>query len=93
MEKRVYDLSGMLRGAMERTMPGRRIASDCPIPECINTEFCLPSPEDRNNGILTMAFVDMQPIESVYPPEEAFRNGTLFPNINKPFYGYGGKRR
>ena len=54
---------------------------------CINTEFCLPSPEDRNDGILTMAFVDMQPLDSVYPPETAFKNGTLFPNIDKPFCG------
>ncbi len=57
------------------------------IPKCINDDFCVASPMPRNNGILTMAFVDMQPIDSVYPEAKAFCSGTLFPNLNKPFYG------
>jgi hypothetical protein len=61
------------------------------IPSCLNDDFCRPSPKDMNGGILTMAFIDMQPLESVYPLESAFCNGTLFPNLNKPFMG--GKRR
>jgi hypothetical protein len=44
-----------------------------------------------NNGILTMAFVDMQPLESVYESEKALERGTLFPNIDKPFFGGGNK--
>ena len=36
---------------------------------------------------LTMVFINMQPLESVYPLNEAFDAGTLFPNLNKPFYG------
>lgn len=36
---------------------------------------------------LTMVFINMQPLESVYPLNEAFEAGTLFPNLNKPFYG------
>ena len=36
---------------------------------------------------LTMVFINMQPLESVYPLNEAFNAGTLFPNLNKPFYG------
>ena len=54
---------------------------------CMNDDFCTPTPRDMNNGILTMAFVDMQPLESVYSLEDSFCNGTLFPNINKPFRG------
>lgn len=57
------------------------------IPSCINTDFCVVEPRYRNGGILTMAFVDMQPLESVYPESTAFCNGSLFPNLNKPFYG------
>lgn len=36
---------------------------------------------------LTMVFINMQPLDSVYPLSEAFDAGTLFPNLNKPFYG------
>ena len=36
---------------------------------------------------LTMVFINMQPLDSVYPLNEAYENGTLFPNLNKPFYG------
>ena len=56
-------------------------------PKCIDDDFCTEHPQSRNNGILAMAFVDMQPLQSVYPQETAFCNGTLFPNLNMPFYG------
>lgn len=36
---------------------------------------------------LTMVFINAQPLENVYPLNEAFCNGTLFPNLNKPFGG------
>jgi len=92
MEKKFYELSNL-----RKEMPMDRISrnyyrEDCGnCPDCLNTDFCVATPTDRNNGILTMAFVDMQPLESVYPQETAFCNGTLFPNLNKPFYG--GKQR
>ena len=92
MEKKFYELSNL-----QREMPMGKISrsyyreDNANCPDCINTDFCVATPTDRNNGILTMAFVDMQPLESVYPQETAFCNGTLFPNLNKPFYG--GKQR
>ncbi len=58
---------------------------------CINGDFCLKAPKNRNDGILTMAFVDMQPLDTVYSLSEGFSNGTIFPNLNKPFFG--GKAR
>ncbi len=61
------------------------------IPPCINDDFCVTSPMPRNNGILAMAFVDMQPIENVYPESTALCRGTLFPNLDMPFIG--GKKR
>lgn len=62
------------------------------VPECyFNSDYCVKTPQDFNNGILTMAFVDMQPLNSVYETEDAFCRGSLFPNIDKPFWG--GKRR
>lgn len=62
-------------------------ADNVKIPKCINNDFCISSPQDMNNGILTLVFADMQPLDSVYKPEAAFCRGTLFPDLNKPFYG------
>lgn len=88
MERRFYGFDENSR-TVERRSGGRTASDDntVTVPGCINTDFCLSSPEDRNDGILTMAFVDMQPLESVYPCDTAFTNGTLFPNIDKPFSG------
>ena len=36
---------------------------------------------------LAMAYVPFQQMKEVYMPQEAFENGTLFPELNKPFYG------
>ena len=41
-------------------------------------------PDMQNNDILTMAFVNMQPLDTIYDAEKGFSKGTIFPNINKP---------
>ena len=41
-------------------------------------------PKDPALGI---AYVRWQELEEVYEPLEALKNGTLFPELNKPFYG------
>ena len=87
MDKKFYDFSRFYRDTETNDSCENCSLADSKIPQCINTDFCLPTPTDMNNGILTMAFVDMQPLDSVYPEETAFRCGTLFPNLNKPFYG------
>ena len=61
--------------------------NDGKIPECISDNFCLPTPKQINNGILTMAFVDMQPLDKVYPLDAGYKAGTLYPSLDKPFYG------
>ena len=58
---------------------------------CINNNYCALEPRENTDGVLTMAFVNMQPLDSVYTPAEALCKGTLFPNIDKPFMG--GMRR
>lgn len=60
-------------------------------PCCLEDNFCVSSPPTVNGGILTMAFVDMQPLDSVYRADTAFCRGTLFPNIDKPLYTGGRK--
>lgn len=88
MDRRLYDLSQMYRDNDNRvSYQSARQTNDSAMCDCLNTDFCLPEPENMNGGILTMAFVDMQPLESVYETPDALRCGTLFPNINKPFYG------
>jgi len=57
------------------------------IPNCIDGDFCKLTPKNNNNGILTMAFVDIQPLDSVYSLPDSFSQGTLFPNLDKPFLG------
>ena len=60
------------------------------IPQiCFDTNACNPPKPRSNDGVLTMAFVNMQPLDYVYDDDQAYINGSLFPNINKPFY-YGG---
>lgn len=45
---------------------------------------------------LAMAYIRVQPLEKMYPPETAIERGTLFPDLDKPFCGKtvcGGNRR
>lgn len=86
MDRRILELLEMQKASENRTSTANR-SSSVSVPSCINDDFCVSAPRDMNDGILTMAFVDMQPLDSVYPPETALNCGTLFPNINKPFYG------
>ncbi|MBQ6706484.1 MAG: spore coat associated protein CotJA [Clostridia bacterium] len=39
------------------------------------------------DNLPVMAYVPWQQLKAVYEPENAWRNGTLFPEIRKPFAG------
>ncbi|MCQ2448585.1 MAG: spore coat associated protein CotJA [Clostridia bacterium] len=39
---------------------------------------------EQQDGILTMAFVNMQPFSDVYEPETGYTKGTIFPDLDKP---------
>ncbi len=86
MEKRYYDFSEMNQG-QSKSLSFQRCGECSDNAGCYNNDFCLPTPSDIVGGTLTMVFADMQPLESVYPLETALCKGTLFPNLNKPFYG------
>lgn len=43
-----------------------------------------PFPEDP---ALAIAYVRWQTMGNVYEPEEAYSRGTIFPDLDKPFYG------
>ncbi len=40
-----------------------------------------------DNFPLAMAYVRIQELERMYPPEVALERGTLFPELDKPFCG------
>ena len=60
-----------------------RILNGAP-PQCVENNICNAEPQTDVSKILTMAFVNMQPIDSVYSVEDALKRGTLFTNIDKP---------
>ena len=47
---------------------------------CVST----PLPE---KPVVAMAYIPFQLDKNAYDPEMALREGTLFPALNKPFYG------
>ena len=49
---------------------------------------CTPLPEDPVPG---MAYVPFQQWSETYEPARALDDGTLFPVLNKPFYGRRGE--
>jgi len=49
-----------------------------------------PLPE---NMVVAMAYVPFQQFSKVYTPEQALDAGTLFPELDKPFYGRRGEPR
>ncbi len=40
---------------------------------------------EMDNGVLTMAFVNMQPFDAVYSLSDGLKAGTIFPDLDKPF--------
>ena len=55
--------------------------------EKANASCTMPSPQQKQ--VLAMAYVPVQPFQQTYDPEQAWSNGTLFPELNKPFLGGG----
>lgn len=53
------------------------------IKELQNSEFFIkPLPSDT---VVAMAYVPYQNAKKLYSPECGIRNGTMFPELNKPF--------
>ncbi len=63
------------------SVPQSGAAKDCaPGTNEVMTEF----PAD---AVVAMAYIPFQFMGETYEPEKALMNGTLFPELNKPFYG------
>ncbi len=50
-------------------------------------EKCEERPAIPYDATVTMAYIPLQHIDSVYDAEKALDEGTLFPELNKPFKG------
>lgn len=48
---------------------------------------CRDLPKLPADPVVAMAYVPMQTELVTYPSAEGFNNGTLFPELNKKFYG------
>ena len=82
MDRRVFDMLELYHQTNHNN-ENKPVLNDC-----FNDDFCLETDYNAKDGnILTMAFVNMQPINSVYETEDGFKRGTIYPNIDKPFYG------
>lgn len=45
------------------------------------------TPAFPDDAALAIAYVRWQCLDSVCDPEDGFAQGTIFPELNKPFYG------
>lgn len=61
------------------------IGQSCPV-----RSNCTPLPE---NPVPAMAYVPCQQWGQIFEPERALDAGTLFPVLDKPFYGRRGEPR
>ena len=48
-----------------------------------------PLPE---NPVPAMAYIPFQKLDKIYSPDQGINYGTMFPVLNKPFMGCGGKK-
>lgn len=51
---------------------------------------CARGCDNTQSMVVAMAYVPWQHFNQVYEPEAALMQGTLFPELDKPFYGSGG---
>ena len=67
----------------------------CSQPKCRRPAYAPPSTRQEKELCmdtfpLAMAYVPMQQFQSIYELDEALQNGTVFPELNKPFMGWKG---
>ena len=56
-----------------------------------DTQTCYPQ-KAVDEMALTMAYVPWQQFSETYEPAKALRQGTIFPELDKPFYGRRARR-
>ena len=56
---------------------------------CENVKVSTPCSISKEK-VLAMAYVPWQKWENIYCPDKGFSRGTIFSDLDKPFYGKGG---
>ncbi len=51
---------------------------------------CQDQSDPLSGMAIAMAYVPWQFMNETYEPDKALQYGTIFPELNKPFYGKGG---
>ena len=74
-------------------------ASPCPVNNCDNCnssntteryEDCRKTRDELRGMPIAMAYVPWQEFSCTYEPMQALHAGTIFPELDKPFYGRRG---
>ena len=81
-------------------MNNRNMNCNCDVSEsCVQPRMREHCDDDCNRGRdmlygipLTMAYVPWQKFECTYEPAQGLKAGTIFPELDKPFYGRRGVR-
>ncbi len=58
-----------------------------PAKDAAENDSALRPPFMPKDPALAMAYVPMQPCGQLYEPEKGLKAGTIFQNLDKPFYG------
>lgn len=72
-------------------MANYNTTSNCSRSNASKDCFCERRKSDSLMGLpVAMAYVPWQHFHDVYEPDKALSYGTIFPELNKPFFGKGG---
>lgn len=67
--------------------------ADSVAPMEFSGKGCTPNltPFPQNTPV-AMAYIPFQQFGQLYPPEKGYKQGTIFPDLDKPFLGGGASR-
>ena len=83
-------MDSLMNEAIYQTMAARRnIRGNMPEINTAQPEIFPVMTAQNVNHYVAMGYVPMQQWEEIYDINTAFHEGTLFPSLNKPFFGKG----
>lgn len=70
-----------------------RVSADTTASMAFSGKGCTPNPTPfPQNTPVAMAYIPFQQFGQLYPLEKGYKQGTIFPELDKPFLGGGGSR-
>ncbi len=85
------DMDGLVLRERENSLSQQNSFANTPAPAPMSGEYSGNISRFPQRTPLAMAYVPFQQWGEVYSEDEAFQNGTLFPELNLPFEGGGFK--